>query len=182
MNAESPCPARPAIPEVANRKPALRRRRLSRGSRRGTVTVEFAFVAPIFIVTLLGVAEASRALSMQNQLASAAREGARIAAMDRTNFLDEGETANDKLISDVENLLKANGIDPAAGQLQIAILDHDDPSQTFDLDDPNNDYRLFDVRIRLPYNAVTSFSFPGAEEYRFEASVTFRNARSTLVN
>ena len=162
--------------------PALRRRRPSRGFRRGTVTVEFAFVAPIFIVTLLGVAEASRALSMQNQLASAAREGARIAAMDRTNFLDEGETANDKLISDVKNLLTANGIDPAAGQLQIQILDHDNPTQTFELDDPNNDYRLFDVRIRLPYNAITSFTFPGAEEYRFEASVTFRNARSTLIN
>jgi hypothetical protein len=182
MNAElNAATCSPTI-DGTRRKPAGRRRRLSRAARRGTVTVEFAFVAPIFIVTLLGVAEASRALSMQNKLASAAREGARIAAMDRTNFLDEGETANDKLIDDVEHLLKANGIDPAAGQLQIAILDHDNPEQTFDLDDPANDYRLFDVRIRLPYNAMTSFTFPGAEEYRFEASVTFRNARSTLIN
>jgi hypothetical protein len=182
MNAEPEDSTDPALLAALRPKPSRRRRPLSRGSRRGTVTVEFAFVAPIFIVTLLGVAEASRALSMQNQLASAAREGARIAAMDRTNFLDEGETANDKLIDDVRNLLKANGIDPEAGQLQIEVLDHDNQELTFDLDDPNNDYRLFDVRIRLPYNAITTFTLPGAEEYRFEASVTFRNARSTLIN
>lgn len=181
MNALSH-PPNPDVARAARRPIGPRRRRRTFPRRRGTVTVEFAFVAPIFVVTLLGVAEASRALSIQNQLASAAREGARIAAMDRTDFLDEGETANDKLIQDVENLLKANGIDPDAGQLEIAILDHDDPSQTFDLEDPNNDYRLFDVRIRLPYNAMTSFSFPGADEYRFEAKVTFRNARSTLIN
>lgn len=49
--------------------------RKSARKRRGAAAVEFAFVAPVFITILMGVAEASHLFEAQNQLAVAVREG-----------------------------------------------------------------------------------------------------------
>ncbi|QDU96733.1 TadE family protein [Lignipirellula cremea] len=150
-----------------------------RTNRRGAVTVEFAVVAPVFLVILLGVAEASRLYEMQGQMASAAREGARIAAMDREGILQPGQTTNDKVIADVRNILTANGL--PGDELVIRITEADDPDTDFDLDDSDNDLRLFQLRIELPYSAVNPYGVPGVDETSLGASVVFRNARSTLV-
>ena len=58
-------------------------RRLNRAranpSRRGTSTVEFALVAPVFLLFLMGIIEFGRVMMVQNVLITAAREGARAA-------------------------------------------------------------------------------------------------------
>jgi Flp pilus assembly protein TadG len=59
------------------------RRLRSRRSPRGQAIVEFALVAPIFILIILGLFDAGRAVYAYNTAANAAREGARIAIVNQ---------------------------------------------------------------------------------------------------
>ncbi|MBD1590686.1 pilus assembly protein [Arthrobacter sp. S1_S22] len=54
---------------------------MSRASERGAVAVEFAIVAPVLVMLLLGIMEFSRAYNAQASLAAAAREGVRVMAI-----------------------------------------------------------------------------------------------------
>jgi Flp pilus assembly protein TadG len=58
---------------------AIRRRKRGRTGRRGTAAVEFALVAPVFFIFLMGTIEFGRVMMVQNVLIAAAREGARAA-------------------------------------------------------------------------------------------------------
>ena len=146
--------------------------------RRGAVAVEFAFIAPVLLAITLGMVELTRVYDAQYLLQSAAREGARFASMDRDGLLAEGQTTNDKLTTDVTNFLASSGI--PADDIVVAVLDHDDPTQTFDLDDPNNDLLLFDVTISVPYSGVSYTPVSEANDYGLSASITFRNGRATM--
>lgn len=149
-------------------------------SRRGAVAIEFAVLAPVLLVILFGLAEASRLLNVQNQLTGAAREGARMAALDRNALFGEGESANDKIINDVTNFLDASGV--CVDELGVDIVHADDPDVPFDLDDTDNDQELFTLRVELPYTAINPLAPPGMVDAVLAAEVTFRNARaSTLV-
>jgi Flp pilus assembly protein TadG len=48
-----------------------------RTSRRGTAAVEFALVAPVLVIIVLGAVEVGRALQVQMALTNAVREGCR---------------------------------------------------------------------------------------------------------
>ena len=54
---------------------------MSRASERGAVAVEFAILAPILVMLLLGIMEFGRAYNAQASLSSAAREGVRVMAI-----------------------------------------------------------------------------------------------------
>jgi Flp pilus assembly protein TadG len=54
---------------------------MSRASERGAVAVEFAIVAPVLVMLLLGIMEFSRAYNAQASLSAAAREGVRVLAI-----------------------------------------------------------------------------------------------------
>jgi hypothetical protein len=56
--------------------------RSCRRKRRGTATVEFALVAPIFFMLIFGMIEFGRAVMVQQILTNASREGARVAVLD----------------------------------------------------------------------------------------------------
>ena len=146
--------------------------------RRGAVAVEFAFVAPVLLAITLGMVELTRVYDAQYLLQSAAREGARFASMDRDGLLAEGQSTNDKLTSDVTNFLASSGI-PACN-IQVELLDHVDPTQPFDLDNPNNDLKLFDVVVTVPFSNVSFTPISGPNDYDLSASVTFRNGRATM--
>jgi len=150
-----------------------------RKQRRAAVTVEFAVVAPIFLVILLGVSEAGRLYDQQNQLSIAAREGARLAAMDRADILDEGQSTNEKIVEDVKNMLAANGI--TNPNIEVKITTVDDEDIDFDLDDPDNYLELFQLRIELPYGSSNPYHIPAPEDTMLGAAVVFRNARTSLV-
>ena len=51
------------------------------GRERGAVAVEFALLAPVLIMLLLGIMEFGRAYNAQITLSSAAREGVRVMAI-----------------------------------------------------------------------------------------------------
>lgn len=49
--------------------------------QRGATAVEFAFIVPLLLVLVLGIAEFGRAFQVQSTLAAAAREGVRVMAL-----------------------------------------------------------------------------------------------------
>ena len=51
-------------------------------SERGAAAVEFALLLPVLIVLILGIVEFGRAFQVQATLAAAAREGARVMALE----------------------------------------------------------------------------------------------------
>ena len=148
-------------------------------TRKGAVAVEFAVVAPMLLAIVVGMLELNRIYDVQNVLDTAAREGARFAAMDRSGILQEGETANSKLTSDLMSLLASSGIPTA--EVVISIIDPDNPGVEFDLDNPANDLRLFEVQIDLPYSAISFTPVSQTDDYMLTSSVTFRNGRAPAI-
>jgi hypothetical protein len=115
---------------------------------------------------------------MQNMLDVAAREGARFASIDRTGMLSNGQTANQKLMDDVKNLLASNGI--PKDQITVSVKDHENPTTDFDLDEPANDLKLFDVNVAVNFSAVSLQPVPSGSDFALKAKVVFRNGRSTI--
>lgn len=54
---------------------------MSKTSERGAVAVEFALLAPVLVMVLLGILEFGQAYNAQIMLSSAAREGVRVMAI-----------------------------------------------------------------------------------------------------
>ena len=146
--------------------------------RRAAVAVEFAVICPMLLSIVVGLMEVTRAYDAQNLMQTAAREGARFAAMDRTDMLQDGETTNSKLIEDVKTFLESSGL--PGDSLQVQVLDAENPTQTFDLDDPENDLKLFTVEISLNFSDVSYTPVSEAYDYALTASITFRNGQATL--
>jgi Flp pilus assembly protein TadG len=57
---------------------------MCRRKRRGVAVVEFAIVAPLFFLLILGMVEIGRMVMVQQIITNASREGARIAILDGT--------------------------------------------------------------------------------------------------
>jgi Flp pilus assembly protein TadG len=151
--------------------------RLRKYVRRGTATVEFAIVAPVFLAMILGVTEVSRMFEVQNQLQVAAREGARTAVMDRNGLVTGGQTTNAKVTQDVKNILAATGLDP--NKINVSIVSHDNPSQAFDLDSTANSLKYFELKVSVPYSATSKIVPDDMVNVNLGTKVVFRNAKTT---
>lgn len=143
--------------------------------RKGIATAEFAVIAPVLLTVVMGVAETSRLVDVKTQLNVAIREGARLAAMDRRDLLEPNQSMNDKIIEDVRHFLFSNGL--AAEAAEISIVDPDDHSTPIDLDDPNNEWALFELNVEMPYHAITRWFGFVSGTGQVSASVVFRNGR-----
>ncbi len=60
----------------------LTRKRASRRNRRGAAVVEFAFVAPLFLLLLGGIIEFGQAFRVEHVISNACRRGARAGIVD----------------------------------------------------------------------------------------------------
>ena len=158
----------------------LRNPRFTNRNRQGAVAVEFAVVAPILVAIVFGMMEMGRAFEMQNLLEVAAREGARFASMDRDGMLEPDESANGKLIDDVKNFLASNGI--PRDDITVAVKDFENPEEDFDLDDPANDLKLFEVQITVDWSSVSLTPVAAGDDHPLSARVVFRNGRATISN
>lgn len=145
-------------------------------NRRGAVTVEFALMVPVFLTLVLGVTETSRIFEMKNQLAVAAREGARMAAMERSGLVAEGQSTNAKVTRDVKNFLQAAGLDP--DDINVQIVSHQDPTATFNLDAAANSLKYFELRISVPFDAASTLVPPDMTDFNLESKIVFRNAKT----
>jgi Flp pilus assembly protein TadG len=146
--------------------------RCRKQERRGAVAVETALVLPVFVTLVLGISQASRWLETQNILSSVAREGARMAAMDRGNVLDSGDSTNEKIEADIKNFLKASGI--AGDDASVYIVDPADHTTPMDLDAPENQLELFELRVELPFSSVTGAGTGTGSN--LVSKIVFRNA------
>lgn len=146
-----------------------------RGQRRGAVTVEFAILAPVLLTLVVGVVEASRLFENQSLLSAAAREGARLASMDREGMIPDGESTNEKIADDIKNFLEMQGIEP--DDIEVSILDAD-TDEDFDLDDPENNFKLFKLRVEIPYSEWLSTYLSDDDDLTMAGEIVFRNARA----
>src|SRR6185369_17102304 len=121
--------------------------------RKGAVAVEFAIVAPVLVALMFGMIQYGKAFEMQNQLNVAAREGARFASMDHTGMLANGQTTNQKLIQEVKSFLGTYNISP--NDVTVTVKNHTNPTADFNLDDPANELKLFDVNVSVNYSKVS---------------------------
>jgi Flp pilus assembly protein TadG len=70
-----------------------------RRKRRGAAAVEFAVVAPIFLLLVFGMIEYGRMVMVQQVLTNASREGARCAVLDGATHLEVVDTVTTYLTS-----------------------------------------------------------------------------------
>lgn len=150
--------------------------------RRGAAIVEFAMVAPVFLALLLGSIEAGKALETSNLLASALREGGRLASMNWDGVLPEGTTPNQKVIGDIRNFLVASGVPASDAEVTITSAEGPDEGQPFDLADPDNNLRLFRISVAIDYDSVSTYPANFMGEQRLRASLVFRAGRVHLMN
>ena len=77
---------------------------------RGATAVEFAFIVPLLIALVLGIAEFGHAFQVQGTLSAAAREGVRLMALE-----------NDPVAARTAVRAAAASLDPAITDAQIRI-------------------------------------------------------------
>ena len=147
-------------------------------NRCGAVAVEFAIIAPVLTAIMFGMVSLNRSFEAQTLLETAAREGARFATMDHTGLTAEGQSSTDKLKSDIKNILASNGVPRES--ISVAVKDYASPELDFDIDDPNNDLKLFKVDVSVDYSAISFTPVHSDNDFALTGSVVFRNGRATL--
>ena len=86
-------------------------RRQQAGQRRAATLVEFALVAPIFFIFVLGLVEVGRAFMVKHMLTNAARQGCRVGVV-------EGKTYSD-IQTAAQNALSGQGIPTETVSIQV---------------------------------------------------------------
>ncbi len=157
-----------------------RRRIFASADRKGSATVEFAIVAPLFIALIMGLLQSGTDFSASQQMHSALRQAGRLASQDYTDKLQVGQTANNKVIADIKNQLTANGIDATDVTVTITHADGASAGSTFDLADAANDLKYFKISVTVPYAAVNKNGFLPSTVSNLQASIVFRKGKSIL--
>lgn len=102
-------------------------------ARRGASTVEFALVAPVFFMFIVGSVELGRGMLVQNVLTNAAREAARVAVIDGTDqstveqaaqdYAQAGSLTNATITTDPSNVSAAVPGQPITVNVSINFAD-----------------------------------------------------------
>ncbi len=118
-------------------------------SQKGQSLVEFALVIPVFVVIFLGIIEFGRLWEVTNILTSAAREGARVAAVTGPD-VSRARSAAQTVLS--------------AGQVTGATITVQGPNSASDVR----------VTIALAYTPLTGSIIPGFRSFSLSRSTTMR--------
>ena len=132
----------------------------------------------MFMILILGMIELGRGLEVSQVLSTAAREGARFAAMDDEDLLLPGQTRNEKTIQDIRNFITAAGYPGSA--VSVEISDAESPGSPFDLSDPANDLRLFRIDVSLAYSEVAVMPPTFLKDKNLATHIVFQNGRTSL--
>lgn len=108
--------------------------------RAGAAAVEFAIVAPVFFLVVLGIIEFGRMVMVQQVITNAAREGARIAVLD--------SATSDRVTTRVNSYMEAADLPNGT-----VIVTPGNPSSA-GFDEPVT------VEIQIPYAAVSPLTRP----------------------
>jgi hypothetical protein len=146
--------------------------------RRGVAVVEFAVLAPVFVVLVVGTIGASKMLHAQSIMAQALREGGRLAAMDWSGALPDGMTPNEKVEQDIRAFMSASGIDTK--DVKITITYAEGATGTpFSLGDPDNYMKLFEIRAHQPHSDANVWCSYLTEGKGLTARIVMRAGRAT---
>jgi hypothetical protein len=147
----------------------------SSNRRQAVASVEFAIIAPVFALVAMGVCEVTHMLDVKTDLTVVVREGARMASFDREGFIPPGGSTNDKIIGDVRNLLNANGLPGDVAVITISQVGSS--GMPLNLDDPLNEWQLFELRVQIPYGGLTTWYDMIGGPATIEAFIVFQNGR-----
>lgn len=86
-------------------------------ARRGAAMLEFAIVAPLLVLLLIGIIEYGRFFFLYNALITAVREGARLGAVTPTATPEERTAALDGITAAVRTRI----VDPRANDADVVI-------------------------------------------------------------
>jgi Flp pilus assembly protein TadG len=145
--------------------------------RRGTATVEFAVIAPIFLLLVLGTWEMGTAVRASNNLTAAVREGGRLASMDFTGSLAVNQTANQKVEQDIRAFLNASGLPGSQATITITFAEGSSAGTTFDLGNTDNYLSLFRIKATIPFSAVSLFPNKIMQGTTLKAELVTRRGR-----
>jgi Flp pilus assembly protein TadG len=120
--------------------------RTCRRKRRGAAVVEFAVVAPVFILLIFGMIEVGRAIMVEQILTNAAREGARIAVLDSTT------PTHDTIVAKVRTYCSDMGITVNLGEVVV------NPTEPTASSCKNGD--PVSVTVTVPYSRVSWVAAP----------------------
>jgi Flp pilus assembly protein TadG len=135
----------------------LAKKNKSCGTRRGSSTIELAVCLPMLFVLVFGIMEVGRALEVYQIMTAAVREGGRFGATDKQGYIPEGDTTNEKIVADVRNFLVASGIPGALADVEVlSVPDAGGTAVPFDFEDETNHLKNFQVKISVPYSAVSN--------------------------
>ena len=123
-----------------NQKTTLRRAGRPHG-RHGVAAVEFAIIAPVFVIMILGIIEFGRAIMVQQILTNASREGARRAIVEKATASEVKAVVNDYLAATSISSGVTVEVSPA-------------PGPTVGFGDP------ITVAVTVPYNDVSWLGTP----------------------
>jgi len=137
-------------------------------------------MAPLFIALIMGLLQSGTDFSASQQMYSALRQAGRLASQDYTEKLQSGQTANQKVITDIKNQLTACGIDATNATVTITHADGASAGTNFDLADENNDMKYFKISCTVPYAAVNKNGFLPNTVSNLAASIVFRKGKSIL--
>ena len=114
--------------------------RSCRRDRRGAAAVEFAIVAPVFFLMILGMIEIGRGVMVQQVITNASREGARLAVL-------PGSTSS-------EVTARVNGVLEAAGISGATVQITDDAGNTLNPQDAEYG-EVINVTVSVPFDQVS---------------------------
>jgi hypothetical protein len=145
--------------------------------RRGTTTVETAFVLPVFLLLLFAIFEFGHAQMINNMLSTACRNAARVGAVEGSTTAQVEERVEETIgkfvpLDAVEVFVKnassfdGGGTTPAGQGLEE--LPNIDLSTT----EPRT---LFVVRAKIPYNEVAIVPMPFLEDVVLDAQAFMRH-------
>ncbi len=95
----------------------------TKSGRRGAAAVEFALVAPVFLVFLFGTIELGRLALSRNVITNASREGARLAIIEGATDEDVKSTAEHfATVGSVDNVTVTVDRDDTTVSVTVSIL------------------------------------------------------------
>jgi Flp pilus assembly protein TadG len=165
------------VSPFAPRKDIRSRSEGRHSARRGSAAVECAIVAPVMVALVLGLIQSSFSIDATHKLHAAIRQAGRLASMDYSDRLQTGQSGNAKVISDIRNQLKAEGL--PGDKVTITITDAESGGP-FNLDAAANNLKLFRIQVEVPFKTVMSGNLIKAPVDKLSASIVFRKGKTGL--
>lgn len=153
---------------------------MNKKKREGAVAVEFALIAPVMLLLTLGLCEIGQALAGATKVASAVREGGRLASMDFSGKLKTGQTANEKISQDILNFLAVTGVRTQNAVIEITHAEGALEGTEFDLAAEENYLSLFRIEVSVPYANVSASPVNLLGNRFLTAQIVFRRGRTPI--